>query len=221
MRLATVSRLVDLCVERLTLGKKIIRALICAYMCTCVRAYMRACVSAYARTHVRMYAYEYAYDVFPAWAFPHRGLYESPRYRHASRYRGLPHVRTHVACTHVRMYAHEYAYDVFPAWAFPRIGLCESRYRSLPLASDPFKKRTSLVRLTCAATSAHNYGSKQNKQIFWQNWRRFCIFSTTCADSGCQNVKKSPIKIEKNLGRSPAYVRVYMYIRTYFTWYSR
>ena len=133
-------------------------------MCTCVRAYMRACVSAYARTHVRMYAYEYAYDVFPAWAFPHRGLYESPRYRHASRYRGLPHVRTHVACTHVRMYAHEYAYDVFPAWAFPRIGLCESRYRSLPLASDPFKKRTSLVRLTCAATSAHNYGSKQNKQ---------------------------------------------------------
>ena len=127
------------------------------------------------------------------------------------------------AYTHVRMCAwtHEYAYDVFPAWAFPRIGLCESRYRSLPLVSDPFKKRTS-VRLTCAATTAHNYGLKKRiNKFFWQNWRRFCIFSTTCTESGCQNVKKSPIKIEKNLGRSPAYVRVYMYIRTYFTWYSR
>ena len=198
------------------------------YMCTCVRAYMRACVRTYAYTHVRMCAWthEYAYDVFPREP-SHAGLYESPRYRHASRYRGLPHVRTHVACTHVRMCAcahvrtYEYAYDVFPAWAFPRIGVCESRYRSLPLASDPFKKRTSLcVSLVLPRPHTIMCQNRINK-FFWENWRRFCIFSATCADSGCQNVKKSSIEIEKNLGRSPAYVRVYMYIRTYFTWYSR
>ena len=195
-----------------------------AYVPTCLRACVRTYVRIYARTHVRMYAYEYAYDVFPREP-SHAEIFTS-RCDTVTR-RGTVvcrmYVRTgHVpmcACAHVRTY--EYAYDVFPAWAFPRIGLCESRYRSLPLVSDPFKKRTS-VRLTCAATTAHNYGLKKRiNKFFWQNWRRFCIFSTTCTDSGCQNVKKSPIKIEKNLGRSLAYVRVYMYIRTYFTWYSR
>ena len=54
MRLATVSRLVDLCMERLTLGKKIIRALICAIHVQ--NAYVRTCVLAYVRTHIRTYA---------------------------------------------------------------------------------------------------------------------------------------------------------------------
>ena len=85
------------------------------YMCTCVRAYMRTFVRAYVRTCVRTYVRINARThvciwvriwCFPTWAFPRKGLYESLRYRHASRYRGLPHVLTHVACTHVRMYAH-------------------------------------------------------------------------------------------------------------------
>ena len=231
MRLATVSRLVDLCVERLTLGKKIIRALICAihvHMRTCVHSYVRACIRTYVRiyahTHVRMYAYEYAYDVFPR--EPSHAEVFTSRCDTVTRHGTVVcrmYVRTwHVpmcACAHVRTY--EYAYDVFPAWAFPRIGLCESRYRILPLASDPFKKRTSLCVSLVLPRPHTIMGQNRINKFFWQNWRRFCIFSTICADSGCQNVKKSPIKIEKNLGRSLAFVRVYMYIRTYFTWYSR
>ena len=125
MRLATVSRLVDLCVERLTLGKKIIRALICAihvHMRTCVHSYVRACIRTYvriyARTHVRMYAYEYAYDVFPR--EPSHAEVFTSRCDTVTRHGTVVcrmYVRTwHVpmcACAHVR--TNEYAYDVFPA----------------------------------------------------------------------------------------------------------
>ena len=225
MRLATVSRLVDLCMERLTLGKKNHTR---THMCnTCAHAYVRTCVLAYVRTHIRTYAC--AHERMSTHMFSHVSLptQVSTRRRDTVTRRGTVvcrmYVRTwHVlmcACAHVRTY--EYAYDVFPAWAFPRIGVCESRYRSLPLASDPFKKRTSLCVSLVLPRPHTIMGQNRINKFFWQNWRRFCIFSTTCADSGCQNVKKSPIKIEKNLGRSLAYVRVYMYVRTYFTWYSR
>ena len=202
MRLATVSRLVDLCMERLTLGKKIIRALICAihvHMCTCVHACLRTYVRIYARTHVHMNAWVRIW-CFPTWAFPRRSLRDAaiPSRVAVPWFAACTYARGMYPCAHVRTY--EYAYDVFPAWAFPRIGVCESRYRSLPLASDPFKKRTSLCVSLVLPRPHTIMGQNRINKFFWQNWRRFCIFSATCADSGCQNVKKSSIEIEKKSG---------------------
>ena len=220
MRLATVSRLVDLCMERLTLGKKNhTRTHMCntcahAYVRTCVRSYVRMCVRTYvrinARTHVCIWVRIWC---FPTWAFPRKGLYESLRYRHASRYRGLPHVRTHVACTHVRMYAHMSTCMMFSQREPSHACLCELRYRSLPLASDPFKKRTSLCVSLVLPRPHTTMGQNRINKFFWQNWRRFCIFSTTCADSGCQNVKKSNQNRKKS-GQKPS-IRTCVHVHTY------
>ena len=201
MRLATVSRLVDLCVERLTLGKKIIRALICAihvHMRTCVHAYVRmcvrACVRTYAYTHVRMCACTH---MSTHMMFSHVSLPTQRSLRVAtipSRvavpwFAACTYARGMYPCAHVRMYAHMSTRMMFSQREPSHACLCESRYRSLPLASDPFKKRTSLCVSLVLPRPHTIMGQKRINKFFWQNWRRFCIFSTTCADSGCQNVK--------------------------------
>ena len=120
MRLATVSRLVDLCMERLTLGKKNHTR---THMCnTCAHAYVRTCVLAYVRTHIRTYACAHE-RMSTHMMFSHVSLptQVSTSRRDTVTRRGTVvcrmYVRTwHVpmcACAHVRTY--EYAYDVFPA----------------------------------------------------------------------------------------------------------
>ena len=193
MRLATVSRLVDLWMERLTLGKKIIRALICA-----IHAYVCTCVLAYVRTHVRMSTHM---------MFSHVSL---PTQR-SLRVAAIPSrvavpwfaACTHVACTHVCMCACTHIW--VRVWCFPSVSL--PTHRSLRVAIPQFTacfwpiwKTNLFVRLTCAATTAHNYGSKQNKQIFLTK------LASECEEKSNQNRKKS--------GQKPS-IRTCVHVHTY------